>query len=397
MHILPPVIYIVYLYSLFEIKYNKIDPKLSFCETDNIKLSGRGDMNEFHEINMLTLQGDINGAFSLICKWNENVARKIMKKAGYLVTPHTGRAFWAWVQETLTRSAQSRRCGYRARAEREAPVRRRQQQVAEDYDAYTQMMSHTPDNEYSAPSLQGNAVQTKRLNNLTSYRETYTEMKTEQHVPDNMIISSEDSASNSIRSAKVERISKATLRRNVAIVWTVILGFIFILSLPSSPAVMTPGIFLLCLTGFWTGRLINKWTDKPFSTASADSKLYWLFSRAAYRPGRYVGIKLSADISSRPMHEWVAEMAEFVLKEPCTLSRPLILRSHLLSNRRFREPLTEQLTAAGMCCTMRRDLPVLFPFLLKWFTPAVMVLGGKLPSLYAREVEIIVTPRIQAS
>ncbi|WP_157811631.1 hypothetical protein [Pantoea rodasii] len=101
-------------------------------------------MNEFHEINMLTLKDDINGAFSLICKWNENVARKIMKKAGYLVTPHTGRAFWAWVQETLTRAARSRRCGYRARAEREAPVRLWQQQVAEDYDAYTQMMSHAP-------------------------------------------------------------------------------------------------------------------------------------------------------------------------------------------------------------------------------------------------------------
>lgn len=31
-------------------------------------------MNEFHEINMLTSRGDINGALSLICKWNESIA-----------------------------------------------------------------------------------------------------------------------------------------------------------------------------------------------------------------------------------------------------------------------------------------------------------------------------------
>lgn len=53
-------------------------------------------------------------------------------------------------------------------------------------------------------------------------------------------------------------------------------------------------------------------------------------------------------------------MAEFVLKGPCTLSRSLSLRSHLLSNRLFREPLTEQLMVAGMCCTTRRDLPAIF-------------------------------------
>ncbi|WP_141400291.1 hypothetical protein [Candidatus Pantoea floridensis] len=90
-------------------------------------------------------------------------------------------------------------------------------------------------------------------------------------------------------------------------------------------------------------------------------------------------------------------MAEFVLDKPCTLSRPLILRSHLLSNSRFREPLTEQLTAAGMCCTVRRDLPLLFPWLLTWLTPAVMVLGGRLPSMYTREWEIIVTPEYRLS
>ncbi|AOE42594.1 hypothetical protein BEE12_22645 (plasmid) [Pantoea agglomerans] len=68
-------------------------------------------MNEFQEINILTSRGDINGALSLISKWSESVARKILKKAGYSVTPHAGRAFWTWEQVTLTDSAQQRRCG----------------------------------------------------------------------------------------------------------------------------------------------------------------------------------------------------------------------------------------------------------------------------------------------
>lgn len=109
--------------------------------TITVKCQGEKNMNTFHELNIMTSRGDIQGAFSLIRGWHENVARKIMKKAGYTVTPHTGRAFWTWVQETLTRAARERRCGYRARAERRAPVRRWRQHAAEDYEAYAQMMA----------------------------------------------------------------------------------------------------------------------------------------------------------------------------------------------------------------------------------------------------------------
>jgi len=98
-------------------------------------------MNTFRELNIMTSRGDIRVAFSLIRRWNENVALKIMKKAGYTVTQHTGRAFWTWVQETLSRAAGQRRSGYQARAERRAPVRRWRQQDTEDYEAYAQMMA----------------------------------------------------------------------------------------------------------------------------------------------------------------------------------------------------------------------------------------------------------------
>lgn len=98
-------------------------------------------MNEFHEINILTSCGDINGALSLISKWSESIARKIMKKAGYSVTPHPGRAFWTWVQATLTDSTRHRRCGYRVRAEHRPLVRYSRQQARENYNTYVQMMA----------------------------------------------------------------------------------------------------------------------------------------------------------------------------------------------------------------------------------------------------------------
>lgn len=64
-----------------------------------------------------------------------------MKKAGYSVTPHAGRAFWTWVQISLTDSSRQRRCGYRIRAERKVLVRYSGQHALENYDAYAQMMA----------------------------------------------------------------------------------------------------------------------------------------------------------------------------------------------------------------------------------------------------------------
>jgi len=72
-------------------------------------------MNQFHEINLLTSRGDINGALSLINGWSESVARKIMKKAGYPVPSEKGRSFWLWVQQTLLQAAREKRCGYQHR------------------------------------------------------------------------------------------------------------------------------------------------------------------------------------------------------------------------------------------------------------------------------------------
>lgn len=62
-----------------------------------VSIQGGAAMEGFHEINILTSRGDINGALSLISKWSVSNARRIMKKGGYSVTPHAGCAFWTWV------------------------------------------------------------------------------------------------------------------------------------------------------------------------------------------------------------------------------------------------------------------------------------------------------------
>lgn len=130
-------------------------------------------MNEFHEINILTSRGDINGALSLISQWSESIARKIMKKAGYSVTPHAGRAFWTWVQATLTDSARQRRCGYRVRAERRAPVRYSRQQAQENYEAYAQMMvSDVAPQAEPAPSREGVSIDTGSEKSVTVWSTT---------------------------------------------------------------------------------------------------------------------------------------------------------------------------------------------------------------------------------
>ncbi|WP_041526329.1 hypothetical protein [Pantoea sp. At-9b] len=96
-------------------------------------------MNSFHELNTMTSRGDIKSAFALIREWPENIARKIMKKAGYSVPSHTGRAFWLWVQQTLIQASREKRCGYQQRFSRSfSRVRLKAENY---YDEYARMMA----------------------------------------------------------------------------------------------------------------------------------------------------------------------------------------------------------------------------------------------------------------
>ncbi len=96
-------------------------------------------MNQFHEINLLTSRGDINGALSLINGWSESVARKIMKKAGYPVPSEKGRSFWLWVQQTLMQAAREKRCGYQHRFS--YSFSRIRTEAENHYEDYARMMA----------------------------------------------------------------------------------------------------------------------------------------------------------------------------------------------------------------------------------------------------------------
>lgn len=69
-------------------------------------------MNTFHEINIFTSRGDFKSALVLLKNRTENVARKILKKAGYSVPDIYGRSFWLYVQNTIMQAARNRTCGY---------------------------------------------------------------------------------------------------------------------------------------------------------------------------------------------------------------------------------------------------------------------------------------------
>ncbi|MCW0350757.1 hypothetical protein NB701_004119 [Pantoea ananatis] len=108
-------------------------------------------MNQFHEINLLTSRGDINGALSLINGWSESVARKIMKKAGYPVPSDKGRAFWLWVQQTLMQAARYKRCGYQHRFSHS--FSRVRSEAETHYEDYARMMAEpNGKNEPKSPS-----------------------------------------------------------------------------------------------------------------------------------------------------------------------------------------------------------------------------------------------------
>lgn len=71
------------------------------------------NMNQFHELNILTSRGDLRSSFLLIKSYSEGAARKIMKKAGYYVPDVKGSSFWRFVQDTIATAAKNLTCGYR--------------------------------------------------------------------------------------------------------------------------------------------------------------------------------------------------------------------------------------------------------------------------------------------
>lgn len=329
-------------------------------------------MNSFHELNMMTSRGDIKGAFALIRDWPENIARKIMKRAGYSVPSQTGRAFWLWVQQTLTQSACERRGGYEGNLRHNSTVPDYRRQAQDDYLMYTQIMSGSVRDNSTTPE-RNNSVAAPEPENMMPPVSAPVRMEDNDvhedtdicEVLNNMPDPEEPDISDHSCSEKTGKISQAILRRNVFILYSTPVLLIILVSisqlftLPAGTAVNNAvaslAVYFALIRGLvYQFHVLTERTTrsgKPYSTGRADHFLIKKFSPEACRPGRYIGIRLTADLNPAQSAKWIHTLAEFAVKEGCSRADPLIIRSHLLCLPRWRKAWKENLQQQGCHAT----------------------------------------------
>lgn len=130
-----------------------------------------------------------------------------------------------------------------------------------------------------------------------------------------------------------------------------------------------------------------------FSSSSCDGWLARRLTPTKVRKGTLVSIQLACYLREVCRKEWGNKLCIFVLTQKCSVERPLILRSHLLSLQATRNQLIKQLKKQGFNCSVNHDLPIEAKFRLLWLTPALIAAFQLyLPTLCDRETEIIIMP-----
>lgn len=130
-----------------------------------------------------------------------------------------------------------------------------------------------------------------------------------------------------------------------------------------------------------------------FSSMSGDNILVRIMHPSGVRRGTFVGVRLFYYVKRVGRHEWIDKIVDYVLTQKITHERPLILRSHLLSSPSMCERITSRIEAHGLKCSVSKDLPMQAKFKLLWLTPAnIAAYQFYLPTLNARETEIVITP-----
>lgn len=139
----------------------------------------------------------------------------------------------------------------------------------------------------------------------------------------------------------------------------------------------------------------NTINNKKFTTENSKQPIYDSSCSSEKIFGRNIGIKLTADINPCEYKFWTAELIDYAIKEGCTKDDPLIFRSHFLSLKKIRAYVISELLKNHMICSVRTDLSLKNPFILKWYMPAMIALRLKLPALRDREAEIVIRPTEQ--
>ncbi|MCH9299889.1 MULTISPECIES: hypothetical protein [Pantoea] len=227
-----------------------------------------------------------------------------------------------------------------------------------------------------------------------------------------------------LRSKKIKRIfsdgdprpvSKYILIRNIFILYLILCFFVFFCfelikvdsyydysfslshlfeSVPYAIASYIFIIFSIAIHFRWQVKN-NTINNKKFTTERSKQPLYDSSCSSEKIFGRNIGIKLTADINPCEYKFWTAELIDYVIKEGCTKNDPLIFRSHFLSLKKIRAYVISELLKNHMICSVRTDLSLKNPFILKWYMPAMIALRLKLPALRDREAEIVIRPTEQ--
>lgn len=165
----------------------------------------------------------------------------------------------------------------------------------------------------------------------------------------------------------------------------------------TSPYAIASYIFTIFANAMYFRWQVKKNTinNAKFTTENSKKPLYDSSCSSEIIFGRNIGIKLTADINPYEYKLWTADLIEYALKEGCAENDPLIFRSHFLSVNKIRAYVISELLKKHMICSVRTDLSLKNPFILKWYMPAMIALRLKLPAIRDREAEIVIRPTKQ--
>lgn len=211
---------------------------------------------------------------------------------------------------------------------------------------------------------------------------------------------------------KQERVCKKELRRNVFLTWSLIYsvffcfwlvffsvcaetynGYVDGLVVSVRSILLTTFVLLLLAINYYLGVFKTLRKGSYFTAQPSDGIFFKLWSRKAYRVGRYyVGLKLQAIVGNEMWGKVISKLFKFVKDESHKRGCPIIIRSHILMVPRLREQLTKHLDSADMIYSVSTGLSLQSIVKLKWITASVVALTGKIPTMYAHEAEIVVFP-----
>lgn len=323
-------------------------------------------MNTFHEINIFTSRGDFKSALVLLKNRTENVARKILKKAGYSVPDVYGRSFWLYVQNTIMQAARNRTCGY---------------------SIQTKSLS-TPHEDNCIASLN---VQEQTLSGSASTGNAHQELLSEKNISDSGCanrVATEIPQDIGINENDKLKLNKYTVLAKIALLWT---SFYILFLLPSVffGEIFTLSNVSVALTCLVIIYLAFFGIHHYFANKNREKNIIMTFSK---KDGVYdAGIPLCVYMPEN-RHRIVTLLVKATCEQFQKENIPVRMRSHFLNSP---DHFMKKMRKNNISCaeisrpvapTGRRK------FMLYWVTPVIIgSFQWHLPAINLRETELTLT------